>query len=280
MLAICGLPTLSQHTNFKQLIRLVSVLNTPDVTFFIHIDKKSPAEVYETASRELRVCANVYFLERHVCHWGDFGHVLATVRGISQICERNTPLDYAILLTGQDYTIKSNSHIKQYLEQSQGKSYLDYNALPHADWPSGGFDRVNRYHFRVLRIRLSLPRLRKFPFDMKLFGGSSYWCLSKECVEYVYRFVQQHKGFVNYFSHVAVPDEIFFQTILLNSDLASTIVNDDLRHVDWTENRNSPATLTSDDLDSLIRSEKLFARKFDTSIDSTVLDRIDKRNAE
>jgi hypothetical protein len=72
-----------------------------------------------------------------------------------------------------------------------------------------------------------------------------------------------------------VPDESFFQTILINSRLADRIVNDDLRYIDWSEGRASPRILTSDDLDSLLASGDLFARKFDARVDERVLDMLD-----
>lgn len=73
-----------------------------------------------------------------------------------------------------------------------------------------------------------------------------------------------------------VPDEIFFQTILLNSSLASDIVNDDMRYIEWKDpNSGSPSVLDMNDFPGLANSPKLFARKFDEEVDVEILDRID-----
>jgi len=62
----------------------------------------------------------------------------------------------------------------------------------------------------------------------------------------------------------------------LNSPYGDAIVNDDLRYVRWGDpDAGSPSVLTAMEFTDLARSPKLFARKFDTSVDSTVLDMID-----
>jgi hypothetical protein len=76
---------------------------------------------------------------------------------------------------------------------------------------------------------------------------------------------------------VDVPDEIFFQTILMNSPHAENIINDDLRYLDWKDrNSGSPAVLSKTDLSNLLVSQKLFARKFDVKVEPKILDLIDQ----
>ena len=82
--------------------------------------------------------------------------------------------------------------------------------------------------------------------------------------------------FLRFFRHVDVPDECIFHTILVNSPLRESLVNDDLRYVDWTRTP-LPAILGVQDLDALARSSKLFARKFDQRVDAEILDLIDAR---
>jgi hypothetical protein len=82
---------------------------------------------------------------------------------------------------------------------------------------------------------------------------------------------------VNFFRWVDVPDELFFQTILMNSSLKERIINDDLRYIAWKDlESGSPAILKLDDFDQMMQSPKLFARKFDMTVDAEVLDLIDR----
>ncbi len=68
---------------------------------------------------------------------------------------------------------------------------------------------------------------------------------------------------------------MFFQSILLGTEFTSRheIVNDAQRFAIWPEGSSHPRTLTMDDLPAMLESEKLFARKFDASVDSAVLGR-------
>jgi hypothetical protein len=73
---------------------------------------------------------------------------------------------------------------------------------------------------------------------------------------------------------VDIPDEIFFHTIILNSPFATNVVNDDLRCIDISE-RRGPRIWRKSDLEILAQSRGLIARKFDTVVDSEILDLID-----
>jgi hypothetical protein len=82
---------------------------------------------------------------------------------------------------------------------------------------------------------------------------------------------------VRFFKHVNVPDEHFFHTILLNSPLKDTVVNDDLRYLEWRDPdvAGGPAVLRKDDYTKIMGAPELFARKFDVTQDPELLDMID-----
>src|SRR5438093_10245571 len=99
---------------------------------------------------------------------------------------------------------------------------------------------IEYWHVRFGGRYLRLPPgrqwiKRRFPRGMRPFGGAPYWCLARECVEYVHEFVARSPRFVRFFKYVNVPDELFFHTIVLNSPLRDTVVNDDLRYTEWRE---------------------------------------------
>jgi hypothetical protein len=96
-----------------------------------------------------------------------------------------------------------------------------------------------------------------------------------DCVSYVHDWVGAHPEYVRFFQRVHVPDEMFFQSIVMNSPFRDRVAPDDLRYIDWRADSDSPAVLTSADFDRLMESGKLFARKFDPTLDREVLDRID-----
>ena len=251
------------------------VLQHDDTVFLIHVDRKTDDAEYSVLTQSLRELSSVRFLERHTCHWGGFGHVRATLKGIAELLARGDAFDYVILLTGQDYPIKSNERINQFFEERRPQSFMAFSALPSESWsPRGGLDRIEHWHVRAYGRHLHSPFTRAFPTGLRPFGGGAYWCLSRTSIEYIARFVDTRPDVVSFFKHVDIPDEIFFQTILLNSHLRDTIVNDNLRYIDWTRGRR-PAILETRDFDALRASPKLFARKFDVDQDENVLDLID-----
>jgi hypothetical protein len=267
---------ISAYKNLGQVSRLIRRLDAPGALFLVHVDKKTNDSDYDALVDELRDLKSVAFLERHRCHWGGFGHVRATLKGIDWLVTRGTRFDYLVLLTGQDYPIKPNAFIKRFFAARQGKSFMLFDLLPTEWWsPRGGLDRIEYAHLRFYDHHARVPVKRSFPKDLKPYGGGAYWSLSHDAVEYVSRFVRDRPDVVRFFKQVDIPDEIFFQTIVLNSPLAETIVNDHLRYIDWTRGPR-PALLETSDFEALARSPSLFARKFDVQHDEQILDLIDK----
>src|SRR3972149_5628525 len=85
----------------EQLGRLLRRLETPQSSFVVHVDKKTEDRVYKRMLHAAQGVSHVHFLERHACHWGGFGHVRATLKGIDHLFLSDAQFDYAVLLTGQ-----------------------------------------------------------------------------------------------------------------------------------------------------------------------------------
>ena len=264
------------HQLPEQLARLVRRLNSPGALFLVHINRRSDDAIYRAAQAGLADLDNVVFLRRHKLYWGGFGHVRATLEGLDELDARAAQFDYVALLTGQDYPIKPVSLIERTLADSGGRSFMAYDRLPGG--LADGMERITYWHSRRIGVprgwHLKLPIRRRFPQGLVPYGGSSYWWLSRAAAEYVRRFVVEQPAAYRFFKHVDVPDEIFFHTVLMNSPLRDAVVNDELRYVDWTR-EPLPAIFGAGDLETLRRSPKLMARKFDSTFDAKILDLID-----
>lgn len=278
------------------LVRLVERLDAPGTCTYIHVDAKTDDSIFRAMTEPLADRADVEFLPRHACYWGDFGHVAATLKGLRALIASERSFDYVVLLTGQDYPIRSNADIAATLQEAAGRIFMDWMPIPNAHWTDGGSYRIEHWHFRVgervlpfpgapfrhtlLNAAWSLParvlRLRRsFPAGMTPYGGSSYWMMPADCARHVDGFVRTNPEFVRFFRHVHVPDEIFFQTIVMNSSFRDRVDPDALRYVDWIGDVDNPKVLTMTDYDAFMQSNALFARKFDPGVDAAVLDRID-----
>jgi Core-2/I-Branching enzyme len=286
------------------LIRLVHRLHTPRSIFLIHVDKRTARKQYYEMASGLNHLPNVILLPRNNCHWGDFGHVRATLTGLKYLFNNHIEFDYVMLLTGQDYPIKPNDYIASFLMEANGKEFISYYNFPNPYWGEDVLPRrIELWHFRfledwpfrMLRAFVHLPTnkqfnsriksiifssvnmmfsKRKLPGVMKPFGGPGYWCITRRCAKFINTFVDNNSKFVKFFKYVDCPDEIFFHTIIMNSSLSCNVINNDLRCIDISE-KKGPRIWQKHDLQILAQSNALIARKFDTAIDSEILNLID-----
>src|SRR5260370_22507103 len=200
---------ISAYKSADLLICLVHRLHKPTSIILIHVEKRKDRKQYRDMAEGVGHLPNVVFLKRHNCHWGDFGHVRATLKGLAYLFDREAHFDYVFLLTGQDYPIKSNAYIECVLDIRKGKEFISYYSFPNKAWGGdGGMRRIEQWHFRFLedwpvksvRAFVHLPARREFeskvksviyssinnmfakrtlPGNLKPFGGQGYCVLAR-----------------------------------------------------------------------------------------------------
>ena len=162
------------------LIRLVRALEGRPCA--IHIDRKSP--IFGEVAEALKDVPHVHFLPRHNCGWGSFGHVEASLKGLRWL--RTMDCDYAVLLTGQCYPLRTINSIERSLMKLHGASIIDHKPFPHPRWERGGWSRVDRFYVQAFgRPRPVKLWQRKIPFGFHPYGGGSYWCLSRAAIDWI-----------------------------------------------------------------------------------------------
>jgi Core-2/I-Branching enzyme len=269
------------HHRPSQLARLVRRLDHDDVSFYIHVSARTSVETYDAMRTHMSDAANVHWLPRVKTYYGGFSLVESTLVGMDRIARANPPPDHTIVLSGQDYPLKSPPELDRFFAEHSGKSVVHHFALPSQDWQSenGGLDRLHYWHFEQLRYRtrqLRIPFIkRRLPRGVRPYGGSAWFALTADCLQYVVTFVEQNEGFVRFFKHVLMPDEVMIPTIILNSPLREAVVNERLHYTEWPGGSH-PATLTKRDFPKLVASDRPFARKFDVHHDAEILDMLDR----
>ena len=272
------------HKSPEHVIRLISRLRGEESFFVVHIDKKAGPAVSEVLESFYAHSTDVVFAKRVRCYWGSFSIVQATINCIDEAISSKRPFDYAMLLSGQDYPIKSPGAIRQFMADNKGKEFIETFRLDKPNkWTTHGkfynaINRVQYYTFFFIRSRhFHLKIKRRFPFGWSPYGGSQWWCLTHECVSYIHQFLLKNSSFVRYFKHVFIPDETMFQSIVANSSFAGRIFGADLRYIDWANpNPTYPRILDESDFDKISHSPNLIARKFDPDKSRELLDKIDK----
>ena len=278
------------HKNAAQVARLITTLHDNRSLFFVHVDARVPFSEFALL-QTLKV--PLYWVPRVATAWGSFGLVQATLNGLKLICEAPQLPQYIILLSGQDYPIKSNQHIHAFAAAHQQQTFLEHYALPCAQkWsPGGGLYRVNKYFLglqwyqKLIAKAMNLggllvpPLQRKAYKTMMPYAGSMWWMMNRSTAQYVLAYVAANKSYTAYHRFTFAPDEVFFHMLLLHASDAergSTIVNSDVRYIQWADKDAAhPQTLTAKHFPAMMAADALFARKFDAAVDGQVLDLID-----
>lgn len=271
------------HRNPTQVARLISRLDAWS-PIFIHVDRRVPIGPFQRTLESSNLCGSLRFVKRHRCRWGQFGIVQATLEGINALVASGCDFDYAMLLSGQDYPIRSMNLVAEFLERNPGRQFIESFPLAEPNrWTNHGgpFQAERRYRYWHLYLRsrhLMLPVRRAFPRGFTPHGGSQWWCLTRECIGHINDIYHNKYNFIKFFVHAFIPDEILINTIVSNSPFAESVAQDDLKFAIWDRpNPPYPATLCAEDFGLIAGSHKLFARKFDADRDSKILDLIDRK---
>ena len=270
-------------SNPTHLERLIKRLQHPKADFFIHVNLNTNI----TQFLDLENLGQVNFVRPRVkIYNNDYSTVEAILNGFDHILQSHKRYDYINLLSGEDYPLKDVYDIHKFFKENPGKIFTEFRSADN-NWKEGA-KRIKQYYFGynpffgsvVLEklVSLILPA-RKIPKSMKGYGGSPWFTISSLHANIISDYLLDFPSVSNFFKFTCCSSEFFFQTLMYNSDYKSDLVNDNLRFVDLSEGKTEPKTLTIDDAERLIKSGKLFGRKFSGSIDSKILDYLDEQAA-
>ena len=280
------------HNNPKQLRRLCETLINSNAYFFIHVDKKSNFSLFEN---ELNDIPRLKLISTNKVYWADISQVDATIDLIKEALEAN--MDYIFFISGQDYLIKNDNNLLKYVDVN--KNYMEYFKLPNYAWGKDGrcnrykyyhniinchksfkFNPRNTYYNFINRVFLKIQRIfkinRKFINGYVPYSGANWFNINSKCAKYI---LNNYKKIYKYFKFVQFPDEMFIQTLVLNSNLKNSVENDTLRYIDWHTGPEQPRILTSEDYEKIIQSNAIFCRKLDEKKDKKIFDMLDKHRS-
>lgn len=271
------------HKNAAQVERLLFALRHVDADFYIHLDLKADMADYQYLAALPRV---QFITARISARWASFRFVEAIVGSVREVLASGEHYDFINLLSGQDYPIKPIASIHKALSQQVGASFLSVEPEG-SPWWQGAIQRVEKYHsvyfefkgqYQLQRLANMLLPKRHFPLPYTLYGSAdgSWWTMSAACASYLVRFIDEHPEICQFGRFTWGSDEFMIATILMNSPLKETIINDNHRYIDWSAGGANPKVLALADADALARSPKWFARKFDVDYDAKILDYVDR----
>lgn len=272
------------HKAPEQVNALLTALDHPNVTFFIHVDKKS------NIGEKILQRENVHLLPgdlRVDVRWGELSQVYAAINLLSYALQRGE-FDYYWQISGQDFPTVSPQKMLDFLMADNGRNYINLcNSRYAGTGKTNAFDKRTDIYYptwmakrtlliKALRVawvkitggKTKTHRIfkRKAVDQIRPCFGSCWWCLHTDFVSYGMAYIENHPEFSAFFKHSLCPDEAFFQTLFMGSPYAETQA-EYLHYIDWSGGGSSPKFLGVSDYDAIVQSKKFMARKIDADFE-------------
>lgn len=210
--------------------------------------------------------------------WGGYS-LLRQILDLLRLAMQDESNGYFHMLTGQDILIKPLTELYQFFDANSERNYLAYGKNLMLNPQKGyllGLNRSQYYHlFDLLNYRgnmfhrqvekylVKAQQLfhikRKWPFP-NYYQGSGWFSLNRMAVTEIMEWLLVNHKVVEY---TFAPDEVIFQSILLNSKTDYHVINDNLRLILWNNQGEigSPVILTEQHFAQIKSSHCFFARK-------------------
>lgn len=286
------------HNNIYILEKLIQLLDYEKNDIYIHIDKK--VQKFDFKKIKKLVCkSNIFFTERIDVRWGDYSQVeaiLTLLKKANHINKENKNAwggyAYYHLLSGVDLPLRPQEEIHEILSKTPDREYIHfapktscekilyrykyryfYTKYLKEKSPKKLLYKIGRLNVLLQRI-LGMDRLAGKQILLKY--GSEWFSITNNLVEYI---LSKEDWIKKTYINTLIPDESFIQTIVYNSKFYHNVYIQEkdttedyracLRYIDWT--RGNPYVWSLSDYKDLMKSEYLFARKFE---DKALVDKI------
>lgn len=244
------------HKNKSQLIRLIKAVSTDSIDVFVHLDKQWKLSKNDVL--EIENCAHKVIIVKKRTHGVLDRFSLPQIElnmidcALKREIESGEKYGYFILLSGQDYPIKSKRFIQNFLDKEYPKPLIDHEDAETGNWVWGKY-QLTRWENKITDIQkrykkglirsikvgtcLTLYKLEKAFFGIpwqklqgsgiKIYGGSQWWILPHGVIDYVNDQIRRNKKVVKQLKRAWTPEENFFQTLAMNSPYVKYVVEND-----------------------------------------------------
>ncbi|HFU3707834.1 TPA: beta-1,6-N-acetylglucosaminyltransferase [Streptococcus suis] len=268
---------------------LLTLLDDSRNDIFIHVDKKSNNFSYEKIEQFVKE-SQVFYVPQVDVIWGDVSQINAEMALLEYATSQNS-YDYYHLLSGSDLPLKSQDEIHEFFKMHKGDEFVDFF--------SAEFSLVNRVnYYNLFRKKIGrgntittnlLKRISHLLiFFQKIVGikrnkqvefqkGANWFSITDSFARYL---VEKKEWIEKVFAYTECGDEVFLQTILINSDYFQNVHSldydnsvDTIKRLIIFENYK-PHVFIEKDLELLLHTSALFARKFDQGVSDVVVSKL------
>ncbi|WP_039019030.1 DUF5928 domain-containing protein [Halocynthiibacter namhaensis] len=239
----------------------------------IHFDARAKAEHFQRIKDALSDNPNVAYAKKRIkCGWGEWSLVQATLHAVEAAVDAFPRASHFYMLSGDCMAIKTAEYAHDFLD-AHDRDYIESFDYFASDWIKTGMkeERLIYRHFFNERtsktmfygsfnLQKKLGLTRKVPQDLRMMIGSQWWCLRRNTIEEILRFVRQNPDVIRFFRTTWIPDETFFQTLVRHLIPTEEIEGRTLTFLMFSD-YGMPVTFYNDHYDLLLSQGFLFARK-------------------
>lgn len=265
------------HKEPDQLMTLVSYLDHEDNDIFIHLDKRVPIKEFTGVAEACNKSKCIFIEQRCHVSWGGQNQIKAELLLYEYALQAGS-YDFFHLMSGCCMPIKPIGFINTFFEENKGKEFIGFF---NRDANSISSRIKYRYYFQsgflcdsfpqvagilqsvLVRLQRTLHIIRNCGMEPK--KGPNWCTLTKEAVKYL---INSKKLITKYFYHGFCADEIYKQTILWDSPFRNKIYNQNFLpegnlYLTIWQGGAHPYVFKPTDEDTILKSNMLYARKFD-----------------
>ncbi len=278
----------------------IKILDNKYIDFYIHIDRKISNVPFDKI-KSTALYSQVYFVKRIDIHRGTFSIGQVELELVSSAIN-NEQYDYLHLISGQDLPVKSCEYILSFFDNNKGANYIDL--IPPSKMRKNWYERISLYNVFVeqsfdqsgvkaliaktikrgitmIQRTLRINRFHKYEKEgFEMCFGSAWFSITSDFA----RYLLSQKEIIEriYGKYTSIAEESFVQTILWSSPYRDTIYNGidndnncrkNLRYIVWTGN-TSPETMNVEYVERALKSNAIFARKFDLNTNIDAIDTV------
>lgn len=254
--------------DYSVLQSTINLLDDPDISFFIHWDKK-----YKLPKLTSQKSPLIFVKNRIDVKWGSFTLVKATVLLLRKV-KATAIFDYVHLISSNDIPLMTKEYFKNYFTKD---TYIGFQHITEKEkkriqyyFPNNLDFRKHKYLYYLIKKTNRLFRINRLKNrNIEIAKGCEWFSIK-------YKFIDQILNYdLSVFAHGYCADELFMQTIFI-SKKSETISNNDnfdaLRYIDWK--RGAPYTFNNKDikeLQKIVNTNFAFGRKIS---DATIVKEI------
>lgn len=276
------------HNNVEQLKILLKLLDYKYNDIYVHIDLKYKYNDFNVLYKFVKY-SKLKIYQKIDVKWGGYSQIEVELFLLKKAITKN--YKYYHLISGADLPLKSQKYIHEFFEKNSDIEFIDIDNSDKSDeteivrrikyyYIFTDYSRTKNKFISLLKryITTSVVVLQKI-FNINRCNknflykkGSQWFSITHNCALYIINNEPKIKKMCNYGKCV---DEIFLQTLVYNSDFYKNIYSSKekynlaMRFIDWKH--GNPYVFKKDDFDRLIKSDALFARKFDINIDADII---------